>query len=406
MRYSAARAVTPHHWFSSHSLLISAAREHERVPRPPLVYQLVSVRGLRGTRARPACVVRAAARRAGDMRAALFDKTNVFITKNQEARRNLGPRACASVVDDRRLSLSWRAAGNPWEKESASERRESSPLVTPVARSPTVHHCTRPASQSPLSLPTHPAVSAARGENLTLGSLRHFSCLPSLAPARFPSGPREGVDGVLSEGWRCQAPVAARTSSTGILLSFAKAFSRRPPSRRSCLVVSLSRVPSIEIEKLLGYTWTCSVLFLFFFSPRPSVISEDVYARTNSREGWLFSRVFRRNLRVPHQQCVGGYKLVCSVSCDLEGYWKMRISVAMANGHSWRGFPSGESSIPQEWADPDEARDFGIPRCSQSNPIGRADCRVVSLEWRAYAGGNWNGIVYLSETSRRGIGEE
>lgn len=96
----------------SHSFLIFDARELDSyVPNPWLhlrpflscIYKSNRVGGekreKRGRDTRRAYIVHAARRtpnRAGDMRAALLGKTNVFITKNQEARRNLGPSACAS----------------------------------------------------------------------------------------------------------------------------------------------------------------------------------------------------------------------------------------------------------------------------------------------------------------------
>lgn len=51
-----------------------------------------------GARETRAARVARAARHVGDMRAVLLGKTNVFITKNQEARRNLGRRARAPRV--------------------------------------------------------------------------------------------------------------------------------------------------------------------------------------------------------------------------------------------------------------------------------------------------------------------
>lgn len=103
-----------------------------------------------------------------------------------------------------------------------------------------------PASQSLLSLPYTPPLAPLVARILSLGPLRHSSCFPD----PFPSGPREGVVGVLSEGWRCQAPVAARTLSLGFLSFSRFVFSVPPPLRyRSRHSHSLARVPSIGIER-------------------------------------------------------------------------------------------------------------------------------------------------------------
>lgn len=73
---------------------------------------------------------------------------------------------------------------------------------------------------------------------VSLGLLRRSSCLsPPWFLTPFPFGPREGVVGVLSEGWRCRAPVAARTLNSGFLPS-SRAFFSVPPLR-----VSLSLYP-------------------------------------------------------------------------------------------------------------------------------------------------------------------
>lgn len=110
----------------------------------------------------------------------------------------------------------------------------------------TIHHTIQLANPYSLSLPYTPPLAPLVARILSLGPLRHSSCFPD----PFPSGPREGVVGVLSEGWRCQAPVAARTLSLGFL-SFSRFVFSVPPSLRyrSCHSHSLARVPSIGIER-------------------------------------------------------------------------------------------------------------------------------------------------------------
>lgn len=155
--------------------------------RPLFSTHAAATRG-RHARAVGAYSAHAAARRAGDMRAALLDKTNVFITKNQEARRNLGPRACAPT--DRSLGLP-REIPRCREKESASERasdREASshPPFTPVARSPTVHQ--RTTTSQPI--PTISPYTSRRQRRSWRESHARFSSSLLVLPLRFPSGPR------------------------------------------------------------------------------------------------------------------------------------------------------------------------------------------------------------------------
>lgn len=165
------------------------------------------------------------------------------------------------------------------EKENTSDREGSSHPRSPRLR---VHQpcpsVQRPSSQSPLS-PYTSAVSATRGENLMLGSLCRSSCFPSLAPDRFPSS--KGVDEVLSEGWRCRAPVAARTLSSGFLPS-------RDSFFRSLLLSTVSRPCSVSLSLSLVSRRSRSrsppdkreSVPLCFSSFLRSVLSEDVHAET------------------------------------------------------------------------------------------------------------------------------
>lgn len=104
-----------------------------------------------------------------------------------------------------------------------------------------------PASQSllSLSLPYTPPLAPLVARILSLGPLRHSSCFPD----PFPSGPREGVVGVLSEGWRCQAPVAARTLSLGFLSFSRFVFSVPPSLRYRSRSLSFSRSRSVDRDR-------------------------------------------------------------------------------------------------------------------------------------------------------------
>lgn len=77
-----------------------SSRARTRVPDPHIPVLYTPAEGWRdgGARETRAARVARAARHVGDMRAVLLGKTNVFITKNQEARRNLGRRARAPRV--------------------------------------------------------------------------------------------------------------------------------------------------------------------------------------------------------------------------------------------------------------------------------------------------------------------
>lgn len=96
-----------------------------------------------------------------------------------------------------------------------------------------------------LSPPYTPSLAPLVARILLLGPLRHSSCFPD----PFPSGPREGVVGVLSEGWRCQTPVAARTLSLGFLSSSQFVFSV-PPSLRLRYRLSLLFFHSLAFRRL------------------------------------------------------------------------------------------------------------------------------------------------------------